>query len=232
MIAYRTSGQETPVDQGIETIPLGPGQRARLGIRYVTDVWGPFVSEGRPLLSGEYTVGFEMPDSRLSGTLVYRIQTGSRALREIRQIRKDGVSSLDAQDLRSISFAAIESEFVSILDDHRISIADTAFRTSFGELAYSPAALPGTGRALTDEDLLAVAVKYSRLGGVRGLYTQLAEQCGGISESRARDLVRRARQEGFLEPTVRGRANHALTEKARQLIRDRQAEEQVVNPHV
>ena len=228
MIAYRTSGQETPVELGIETIPLGPGQRARLGIRYVTDVWGPFVSEGRPLLSGEYTVRFEMPDSRLSGTLVYRIQTGSRVLREIRQIRKDGVSSLDAQDLRSISFTAIESEFVSILDDHRISIADTAFRTSFGELAYSPATLPGTGRALTDEDLLTVAVKYSRLGGVRGLYTQLAEQCGGISESRARDLVRRTRQEGFLEPTVRGRANHALTEKARQLIRDRQTEEQDV----
>ena len=226
MIAYRRSGQETPVDQSIETIPLGPGQRARLGIRYVTDVWGPFASEGRPLLSGDYTVGFEMPDSRLSGTLVYQIQTGSRVLREIRQIRKDGVSSLDAQDLRSISFAAIESEFVSILDDHHIGIADTAFRTSFGELAYSPATLPGTGRALTDADLLAVAVKYSRLGGVRGLYAQLAEQCGGISESRARDLVRRARQERFLEPTVRGRANHALTEKARQLIRDRQAEEQ------
>ena len=226
MIVYRKSGQETPSEQDIPTIPLGPGQRARLGIRYVTDIAGPVVSGGRPLSPGDYTVRFEIPESGLSGTLVYRIQTGSRVLREIRQIRKDGVSSLDAQDLRSISFTAIESEFVSILDDYRVSIADTAFRTSFGELANSPTALPGTGRALTDADLLAVAVKYSRLGGVRGLYTQLAEQCGGISESRARDLVRRTRQEGFLEATVKGRANHALTDKARQLIRDRQTEQQ------
>lgn len=224
MVHYQMSGHETPPDLGIDAIPLGPGKRARLGIRYVTGVWTPMMSGGRPLSPGEYTVEFQIPESGLSGTLAYRIQAGRRVLQEIRRIRKDGIGSVDPQDLRSISFTAIESELQAILDDHRIEIGDDAFRTSFGDLASSPATMPGSGRALTETDLLAVAVKYSRLGGVKGLYTQLAEQCGGISESRARDLVRRARQEGLLEPTVRGRANHALTEKARQLVRDHQPE--------
>jgi hypothetical protein len=182
------------------------------------------MSGSRPLPPGEYTVEFRNPETGLSGTLAYRIQAGRRVLHEIRRIHKDGIGSVDPQDLRSISFTAIESELQLVLDDHREEAGDDAFRKSFGELATSPVTMPGSGRTLTEADLLAVAVKYSRLGGTKGLYTQLADQCGGISESRTRDIVRRARQEGLLEPTVRGRANHALTEKARQLIRDHREE--------
>ena len=225
MVQYRISGQKTPNDLRIHAIPLGPGRRARLGVHWVTGVWTPMMSGGRPLPPGEYTVEFRNPETGLSGTLAYRAQAGRRVLHEIRRIRKDGIGPVDPQDLRSISFTAIESELQLVLDDHREEAGDDAFRELFGELATSPARMPGSGHTLTEADLLAVAVKYSRLGGAKGLYTQLADQCGGISESRARDLVRRARQEGLLESTVRGRANHALTEKARQLVRDHHREE-------
>ena len=100
------------------------------------------MSGGRPLSPGEYTVEFRIPETGLSGTLSYRVQAGRKVLSEIRRIRKEGVGSVDPQDLRAISFTAIESELQAVLDDHRQEVGDEAFRASFGELATTPATMP------------------------------------------------------------------------------------------
>ena len=106
MVQYRISGQKSPNDLRIHAIPLGPGRRARLGVHWVTGVWTPMMSGGRPLPPGEYTVEFRNPETGLSGTLAYRAQAGRRVLHEIRRIRKDGIGPVDPQDLRSISFTS------------------------------------------------------------------------------------------------------------------------------
>lgn len=200
---------------------MSPYLRRTLGITYVENLVGPMLRDGRPLLPGEVTVMFRVPKSGLFGELRFWVVDGRRTLRTITRLGNDR-REIQMRDLRTLPLDAISDEVQELLNRHRVK-DPAAFKLSFERFADAKTARPGRGRALSDLDLLQVAVKYSRLKGEKNVYASLKESLG-CSATHARNQVFKARKAGLLEQTKQGAPNFNLTQRALELIEEHRHE--------
>ena len=79
----------------------------------------------------------------------------------------------------------------------------------------------GERSVLTDTYLLNIAFLYNGGGGASDTIKRLSDICT-VSESTMRKHIQKARERGFLEPTIERKKNWNLTQKAKKLIKQRE----------
>jgi len=221
----RSEGPVLPSGLSHDTIRVDPFLRRELGIRHVTSVTGPLLRDGDALPPGQINVEFRIVANGLTGQLAFQVIDGRRTLTGMLRLHNDSRPALRQADLRSLVVGEINQDLDVLLDWHRGSDRD-AYRKSFRRFAEAEISKPGRGRRLTEKALVQYAVRYSELEGTVGVYQVMARE-ENLSATYIRNVIYQARKAGYLEPTVRGRANFRLTPLAERLIAEEDTKNQV-----
>jgi hypothetical protein len=200
--------------------------RNRLPIETITRIQGPLRSDGVVLPPGEILVDAYDSSGSVEATLVYASIGSRRQLVRIQSMKPLRGRALKVKDVHTFPIAQVGREFGVLLDDMRAGAA--GIDESLGPVAAAVAPKPAGRKPVTDELLLTIAEMYNRQQGVPGAYWLMAlslEQSGALgsksfSEGYLRQLVRKARERGFLEATTPGRKNWQLTSEAKELLRN------------
>ncbi|MBT7690434.1 MAG: hypothetical protein HN750_00290 [Gemmatimonadales bacterium] len=160
----------------------------------------------------------------LRGHLAYRVTDDGLFLRSITELKTTNSRPLTAGMLRFLPMREIETEIATMLDDALASRFSGRFDEPLTGLGQIPAKSITRRNSIGETELLDIAVAYSALRSEPKPFVVLAEQLH-YGRDYLRQLVSRARRAGLLGETSPGRRNHQLTEKARQMIRDRQQNE-------
>lgn len=197
--------------------------RMRLGIELITAIQGPLTSDFKVVPPGELRVTVRLPDPGVEATLVFADVEEKRQLTAIQNVRSYRSRSLKARDLQLLPMRAIRRELRILIDDIRNEQVTTSLGAVGRATDPTPAGRPRT--EVTDGFLLDLAAKYNHLAGTPGATEILGAELN-YPGAYIRQLLTRARQAGFLEPTSRGKKNANLTPKAKRLLAQRKPQEE------
>ena len=190
--------------------------RKTLQIEHVVALNGPMLRNGVAVPGGTLTVTARFPAPGIEAVLSYEAQGGRRVLRSVLSITNYRRKEVQANDLQKLRFTEVEAEIDRILVNEEAK-ADDSFTASFEAFLNETTPRPGRGHSAAKLDLFRTAVLYASLASETDPYPVMAEKLA-ITAASCRNEVSKARKAGFLEPTIRGRRNHRLTQKAKDML--------------
>lgn len=202
-------------DSPIETLHPSDSVRAALDIQYVVEITSPVLSDGT-VISSALSVVVEFEEAQLNAVLGYEMIDGQRRLIGIDNLRSIGRGHIHAADVTKLRFGVIEQEIDRILAWEE-SQKNPRFQQAFGAFHNTAPTDGGTDLSKSDADLLQISLMYSGLDMSPDPYPVMARKLN-ITAASCRNKVAKARKAGFLEPTIRGRRNHRLTQKAKDML--------------
>ncbi len=200
----------------VDIITVDARLRKALQIEHVVALNGPMLSNGVAVAGATLNVTARFPEHGIEAVLAYEAKGGRRVLRSVLSITNYRRKEVQASDLQKLRFTEVEAEIDRILA-HEEAQADDSFTASFEAFLNDTAPRPGRGHSAARLDLLRIAVLYASLAQETDPYPVMADQLG-ISAASCRNEVSKARKAALLEPTIRGRRNHRLTPKAKNLL--------------
>jgi hypothetical protein len=185
--------------------------RAMLNIRHVVAIHSPILDDGTKFSDQGFAVEVVFPELGASAVLHYQVINNRRELTEVGHLKNEARGYILASDLSQLRFSEIEAEIDRLLSWEQAQ-SNPNFEASFQEFQSRPALKPNQ-QPTPQHDLLQAALLYSGLDMTPDPYPTMADKLG-IAEKSCRNKVSKARSAGLLEPTIRGRRNHRLTQKA------------------
>jgi len=198
-----------------ETLHPSDPLREELDIHYVVEISSPVLSDGT-VIGNALSVVVIFEEAQLEAVLGYEMIDGQRRLIGIDNLRSAGRGHIHAADMTKLRFGVIEQEVDRILAWEEAQ-KNPRFQQAFGSFHTSGLTDEGTNLTKAEADLLQISLLYSGLDMSPDPYPAMAQKLD-ITAGSCRNKVAKARKAGFLEPTIRGRRNHRLTQKAKDML--------------